>query len=532
MPDPDPRNHASAQQPHQASAGDAARSPAEFRSTDRGAESGGHAPGASGKASGIWGHAVIAHLDLDCFFAQVEELDDPSIRGKPVIVGPPPPTRLPNGRIDFSKSGRGIVCTANYAARTYGVRTAMPATQAHRLCPDGVYRSTNGERYRDLSKAVFVVCQDFTPHIRPVGIDECYLDFSGLERWTRARCNGELPRDWERAWPRLLAEHLRDAIEARTGLTASIGVGPNRFIAKMASDYDKPRGLKAVAPDECIAFVRSVKLSDLRGVGPSTRERLEKMGLRSPADILDLSRADALLRLGDMGIRIWDAARGVPGELPAEREQRKSISRDRTFAEDQSCTSDAGRQEMLATLSRLTAKATYSLRKECLFASSVSVRVRFADFTQIQRDRSLGGEAGVGNTDQDADIMPVVEALFEDVLTRRASPAQRRLGVRLVGVKLGGLSPLHQRQMRLGESDELDKRSGVYKVADEIRRKLGFDALSLGRAIESDRARKRDTHVPTQTERSGPGKQQVNTRQRDQDPDDGELWMRRDRPEN
>lgn len=534
MPDPDPRHHASAQQPQQAKAGDAARSPTDARSTDRGAEPAGPARGDSGDRavrSGhtVWGKSIIAHLDLDCFFAQVEELDDPSIRGKPVIVGPPPPTRLPDGRIDFSKSGRGIVCTANYIARTYGVRTAMPATQAHRLCPDGIYRSTHGERYRDLSRAVFAVCSDFTPQIRPVGIDECYLDFSGLERWSRARCT-DPPQDWERVWPRILAEQLRDEIEARTGLIASIGVGPNRFIAKMASDYDKPRGLKAVAPDECAAFVRGVKLSDLRGVGPSTRERLERMGFRTPADILDLSREEALLRLGDLGIRIWDSAHGVPGELPPEREQRKSISRDRTFGEDQSCSSAAGRQEMLATLSRLTAKATYSLRKECLFASSVSVRVRFADFTQIQRDRSLGGEAGVGNTDQDADIMPVVETLFEDVLTRRASPAQRRLGVRLVGVKLGGLSPLHQRQMRLGESDELDKRSGVYRVADEIRRKLGFDALSIGRAIESDRARKRDSHVPTQNDRSGPGKQQVNTRRCDEDPDDGDLWLRRDLP--
>lgn len=533
------------QQPQQAVAARSSRPIDAESPTDRGAKAdrGGTREGA-GSNSAVWGHRVIAHLDLDCFFAQVEELDDPSIRGQPVIVGPPPPTRLPNGRIDFSKSGRGIVCTANYAARSYGVRTAMAATQAHRLCPDGVYRSCRGERYRELSRAVFAVCQDFAPRIRPVGIDECYLDLSGLERWARSSCTGGTDADWARAWPRLIAENLRDAIEARTGLTASIGVGPNRFIAKMASDYDKPRGLKAVTPDECLAFVRSVKLSDLRGVGPSTRERLERAGFRTPADIIDLSREETMLRLGDLGLRIWDAAHGAPGELPAEREQRKSISRDRTFGQDQSCSSEAGRREMLATLSRLASKATYSLRKECLFASTVSVRVRFADFTQIQRDRSLGGEGGVGNTDQDADIVPVIEALFDEVLTTRATSAQRRMGVRLVGVKLGGLSPLHQRQMRIGESDELDKRSGVYRVADQIRSRLGFDALSLGRAIESDRARKRDTHVPTQ---NGSGdsdadsaskrvngqvnnrvNRQVHSASRAEDPDDGDLWLRRD----
>jgi len=513
----------SAQQSHQTSPARSKRPSSTSHSTDRGEPGDAGATGVG--ADPIWGRRVIAHLDLDCFFAQAEELDDPSIRGKPVIVGPPTPTRLPSGQIDFTKSGRGIVCTANYAARTFGVRTAMAATQAHRLCPDGIYRPCRGERYRELSRAVFAVCQDFTPHIRPVGIDECYLDFSGLERWIRARAARSIGADWSRSWPRELGEQLRDAIEARTGLTASIGIGPNRFIAKLASDYGKPRGLKALAPDECLGFIRSLSLGDLRGVGPSTRERLERLGFRSPADIIDLDRDEAAARLGDLGLRIWDASHGQPGDLPPEREQRKSISRDRTFATDQSCSSEAGRREMLSTLSRLTAKATYSLRKECLFASSISVRIRFADFTQIQRDRSIAGDGGVGNTEHDADIMPVVESLFEDVLARRASPAQRRLGVRLVGVKLGGLSPVGQRQIRLGESDELDKRAGVYRVADQIRARLGFDALSLGRAIESDRARKRDTHVPTQLSNDA-GKPPVNI----DDPDDGSLWLRRDLP--
>ncbi len=531
MPDPDPQpDHASpAQQPTQADADARSRQSADARSTDRGARVGDGARTARHVGEPVWGNRVIAHLDLDCFFAQVEELDDPSIRGKPVIVGPPAPTRLPNGRIDFSKSGRGIVCTSNYVARTYGVRTAMPATQAHRLCPDGVYRSCRGERYRDLSRAVFAVCEDFTPRIRPVGIDECYLDFSGLERWTRSRHPDVDPRVFARDWPRLLATDLRDAIESRTGLTASIGVGPNRFIAKLASDYDKPRGLKPVAPGDCPAFVRSLKLGDLRGVGPKTRERLERLGFRAPADILDLSREDAIERLGDLGRSIWDHSHGTGGDLPDEREQRKSISRDRTFSEDQSCSSAAGRREMLATLSRLSAKATYSLRKECLFASGVSVRVRFADFSQIQRDRSLGAEDGVCSTDQDADIMPVVERLLEEILTKRASTAQRRMGVRLVGVKLAGLSALRQRQLRLGEEDRVDQRANVYKVADEIRRRLGFDALSIGRSIESDS--KRSRHVATQHD-AVRGKQQVNSEGEADDSGDHELWFGRELPDN
>ena len=523
--EPAPRHGSPVQQPTQAEADARARHSADARSTDRGARVG---DGAREGARSAWGERVIAHLDLDCFFAQVEELDDPAIRGKPVIVGPPAPTRLPNGRIDFSRSGRGIVCTSNYVARSFGVRTAMAATQAHRLCPDGIYRPCRGERYRELSRAVFAVCEDFTPRIRPVGIDECYLDFTGLERWVRARHRDVESADFERDWPRLLASDLRDAIEERTGLTASIGVGPNRFIAKLASDYDKPRGLKAVSPGHCPVFVRSLKLGDLRGVGPKTRERLERLGFRTPSDILDLPRQDATERLGDLGRSIWDASHGRPGDLPDEREQRKSISRDRTFSQNQSCSSEAGRREMLATLSRLSAKATYSLRKECLFASSVSVRVRFADFSQVQRDRSLGAEDGVVSTDQDADIMPVVERLLEEILTRRASPAQQRHGVRLVGVKLGGLSALRQRQLRLGEEERVDQRASVYKVADEIRRRLGFDALSIGRSIESDRPRSTRSHVPTQHDAGFPGKQQVNSAPDADDLEDPELWFRRD----
>ncbi len=528
MPDPDTQpDHASpAQQPTQADADARSRHRADARSTDRGASVGDGARTVRGTGESAWGGRVIAHLDLDCFFAQVEELDDPTIRGKPVIVGPPAPTRLPNGRIDFSRSGRGIVCTSNYAARAFGVRTAMPATQAHRLCPDGAYRPCRGERYRELSREVFAVCEDFTPRIRPVGIDECYLDFSGLARWTRGRYPDVDPEVFARDWPRLLASDLRDAIESRTGLTASVGVGPNRFIAKLASDYDKPRGLKAVAPRDCSAFVRGLKLGDLRGVGPKTRERLERLGFRTPSDILDLTRQSACERLGDLGRSIWDASHGKDGDLPDEREQRKSISRDRTFAENISCSSEDGRREMLATLSRLSAKATYSLRKECLFASSVSVRVRFADFSQIQHDRSLGAEDGIGSTDQDADIMPVVERLLEETLTRRASQKQLRHGVRLVGVKLGGLSALRQRQLRLGEEEQVDQRASVYKVADEIRRRLGFDALSIGRSIESDA--KRSRHVPTQTDTSDRGKQQVNSESEGDDAGDPELWLRRD----
>lgn len=443
-------------------------------------------------------HDVIAHLDLDCFFAQAEELDDPDIRGQPVIVGPRPPVFKPDGTIDHTKSGRGIVCTANYPARAFGVRTAMPAARAHRLCPNAHYRKPRGERYRELSKLVFDACLDFTPTVRPVGIDEAYLELTGLERWTASRIADDPDEHEQRTldagtleldWPLLLARRLQRHIRHATQLDASIGVGPNRNVAKLASDFDKPVGCTAVRPALAPDFVASLRLKDMRGVGPATLDKLHTLGITHAAHIVRTPRDQVADLLGELGTRIHDAAHAKPSGMPAEREQRKSISRDTTFGDDIPLDA-AGTDTLRATITRLLEKATYALRREGLFAQTAGVRVRYADFSEHLHERALARAApDTPASDDDADLRPLALQLFDEVVNTRASSAQRSLGVRLVGVKLSRLTEHAQQQLAIDDNPERrDRRRDLHRAADAIRDKLGSAAITSAAALSAKRA--------------------------------------------
>lgn len=451
-----------------------------------------------GDAVRHWG-SVVAHVDLDAFFAQAEELDDPAIRGLPVIVGPPPPVFREDGTVDTARSGRGIVCTSNYAARAMGVRTAMPSSRAHRLCPHGVYRKPRGERYRELSRAVFEACAALTPVVRRVGIDEGYLGLTGLEKWLGLLV-GDDGDDDERAslelgtfagdWPLFLARRVVRRVKNETGLDVSIGVGPNRYIAKLASDYDKPRGCSVVRPGLCADFVSSLPLRDLRGVGPATEARLNRVGITASAQLVRPARDEVVRLAGDLGAKIHDLASGQDGDVPRGRDQRKSVSRDTTFGDDVRLDT-AGRERLLATCAQLLERATYTVRGEALFARTVGVRLRFADFSEVQHERSLvKGGGGVIATDQDAELLPVVRLLLDEAIDERASGAQRALGVRLVGVKLSGLTTSAERQLTLGDDgSDAARRAELYRAADAIRAKMGAGAVVSARALAGGRKR-------------------------------------------
>lgn len=435
--------------------------------------------------------ATIAHVDLDCFFAQAETLDDPSLRGKPVIVGPTPPVRREDGT--FEPIGRGIVSTSNYEARAFGVRTAMPAAQAQRLCPHAVFVKPRGSRYKELSQAVFRSLEDLTPVVRPVGIDEAYLDLAGLES---SFVHGELQRalpgrpgdthdaQEERAsWVHRFAIYLQEHVLSSTGLDISVGIGPNRFIAKLASDYNKPRGVHVVPVSGCARFCRSLDMRDLRGVGPATAERLAALGYRTPGHVLDSSREDIAAVLGDTGVSLFDAMHGEAGSVPSAREQRKSISRDKTFAVNVSA-SGSGRSELLAVATGLLERAMHSLRREALRTRTLGVRIRYADFETVQHDESLSQLGGPGVTDLDSDLIPRLPSLIDSCL-RRGSEAQRRSGIRLIGVKLSNLTEHSGRQGGLFEQTREPERTRVYRAVDEIRSKLGAGAVRSGGSLRS-----------------------------------------------
>ena len=440
---------------------------------------------------------VVAHIDLDCFFAQVVELDNPEVRGKPVIVGGGP-------RSDGS-FGRGVVCTANYAARAKGVRTAMPSAQAARLCPDAVFMHAGFGRYSEVSGEVMEVCRDFTPDVNVVGIDEAYLTLTGLDRWA-AQFEGDTtvtptrPTNAHEAadetpastvaqtatspqspipspsfpsdWPVTIARRLQQAILERTAMHVSIGIGPNHFVAKIASGYVKPQGITVVRPSIAADFIATLPLRKLRGVGPVTEQRLRARGYTHAKHIVHADPEQVHNDLGDFGLDLWRKAHAhpIPSRMAGEH-ARRSISRERTFGEDVT-----DREELRRTLQHLTSRAAFTLRQKGLAAGCVSIKLRYADFTTLTRDRSLKDDAAgqIGCSDQDADILPVAEALLDRLLNDN----RRRQAVRLLGVKLSALTTDGQRQLRLGETEDYERRASLYDTADAIRKRHGFDAIT------------------------------------------------------
>ncbi len=270
------------------------------------------------------------------------------------------------------------------------------------------------------------------------------------------------------------------------------------MVAKLASDYDKPRGCTAVRPGLCGAFVGSLPLGDLRGVGPAMVEKLRRLGVRRSVDVIDRERDEVVALLGEFGARLWDDGHGADGAIPDERERRKSVSRDTTFGEDVAVVG-GGRETLDATLAMLVEKAAFQLRREALFAGTVGVRVRFADFSEVQHERALGRFAeaaagGVASSQEDGDLLPAARALLEEVLTQGATGTQRGMGVRLIGVKMSKLGERGERQMVIGADEEgAERRSAVYRAADAVRARLGAKAISSGAAIagrRGDRSRR------------------------------------------
>lgn len=470
-------------------------------------EGGGGASGASERASECapahapgepchpgnphWPGRVVLHLDLDAFFAQVEMLDDPSLRGKPVVVGA---RRRPDGTI-----GRGVVSTASYEARAFGVHSAMPLAQAERLCPQAEFLPARFDRYRELGRAVFEVCERWSPCVDRVGIDEGYLDVTGLERWMGGRVARRLDEDAGAAepacdplslalrWPTLLASGLKREVCRATGLTCSLGVAPTRFLAKIASDQNKPDGVTTVTRREATAFIAQLPITRLRGVGPVTARRLAALGYRSGRDLVEDSREHVVQLLGEFGGHLWDAARGidvgrrhegfgVSGGVHAE--ERKSISHETTFPEDV-----GDRAALVATLADLTARTAYKLRTQGFRAGCVSLKLRFSDFTTLTRDRSLADDAAgaIRFADNEADLLPVAVALLDALLARHPLSAQP---VRLIGVRLSRLASHGGRQLRLGEAESFERRTAAARAADAIRARHGYGAITSAAARE------------------------------------------------
>ncbi len=341
----------------------------------------------------------ILHCDMDCFFAAVHVRDRPELAGRPVVVGGDP-------------HGRGVVAAASYEARRFGIHSAMPAAQALRLCPDAVFLRPDFTAYHDEANAIFAIYGRFTPLVQPMSLDEAYLDVSEsphLERLGSATA---------------IAVEIRGQVRHERRLTVSVGVAPNKLVAKIASDFRKPDGLTVVKPDEVADFLAPLPVRRLHGIGPATERALADLGIETVADLRRLSLDRLQARFGHWGRTLWEHARGIDERPVRVEHDRKSLSTERTFASD---LGDVAAME--AVLHDMAEEVSDGLARRGLAACTVTIKVRYPDFTTVSRSHTFS--APVSDT-------ATIARCARDLL-RRTDAASR--GARLLGVGASGLVP-------------------------------------------------------------------------------------------
>ncbi len=379
----------------------------------------------------------IAHMDCDAFYASVEKRDNPTLRDQPVIVG---------------GGTRGVVSTCCYLARIHGVRSAMPMFQALKLCPQAVVVKPNFPAYTEASRAIRAMMEALTPAIEHLSLDEAFLDLTGTQR-----LHGHPPA--------VMLARLTQAMEAELGLTGSIGLSHNKYLAKIASDLDKPRGFSIIGKAETEAFLKPQPVRIIWGVGTATQAALEQAGIRTIADLLRWDRADLTARFGQMGDRLYSLARGQDTRRVNRDEKLKSISKETTFFED---TSDPDILD--GHIWRLAEQVADRAKAKTLSGRTVTLKLKRSDFQTITRRHSL------------TDPTQLTDRIYRSA---RDLFAQAPNGpFRLIGVGISDLAPEDQADQ---SGDLLDpgagKRARAERAADAIRAKFGAEAIIKGRAL-------------------------------------------------
>jgi DNA polymerase-4 len=383
---------------------------------------------------------IVFHVDMDAFFVSVEELYDPSLKGKPVVVG-------------GQAHERGVVAAASYAARKFGVHSAMPLRTAAKMCPQAIFVDGHPSRYREYSQKVHTVLGMFSPKVEMVSIDEAYLDMTGTER-----LHGP---------PMRAAQSLHDTMKRETDLNCSIGIGTSRLVAKICSDQAKPNGSLFVVPGCEREFLAPLDVRKIPGVGKVTEKKLNDLGIKTVGDLA--LREDAWLKqeLGDWALNLGGKAHGLDagawfqGEI-GDEEDAKSVSHEHTFNDDTS------NQEQLETmLARLSEMVCRRLRENKLHARRVQLKLRYSDFSTITRARTLEH-----TTQLDSEVYHVIRELF------RANWQKGRT-IRLLGVQTAMFGEPEPQLMLLEEPQSDERMRKALSAADRLRDKFGESAVSL-----------------------------------------------------
>jgi DNA polymerase-4 len=380
----------------------------------------------------------IAHMDCDAFYASVEKRDNPALRDKPVIVG---------------GAKRGVVSTCCYLARIRGVRSAMPMFQALRLCPEAVVVKPRGSHYAAVSRQIRALMDELTPRIEPLSLDEAFLDLTGTARLHRAP-------------PAVLLCKLLKKMETELGLTGSIGLSHNKFLAKIASDLDKPRGFSVIGVADTAAFLKGKPVRMIWGVGAATQAHLDAAGIRSFDDLARWDRKDLHHRFGAIGERLWHLARGEDFRRVNPHEPMKSISAETTFDEDID-----DRDLLDGHVWRLSEKVSDRAKAKDLAGRTVMLKLKRGDFSAITRRHTL------------REPTQIADRLYKECAALLAAVTDRG-PYRLIGIGLSDIVPASDADLTPDLIDPtVARRAGAERASDAIRARFGPDAIIKGRSL-------------------------------------------------
>jgi DNA polymerase IV len=383
---------------------------------------------------------TIFHVDMDAFFVSVEELFDPTLKGKPVVVG-------------GQRDERGVVSAASYEARKFGVHSAMPLRTAAKLCPQAIFVNGHPDRYRECSEKVYAVLNAFSPLVEMASIDEAYLDMTGTDR-----LHGP---------PLRAAHNLHQKMKSETYLNCSIGIGGSRLIAKVSSAKAKPNGVLMVVPGQEAKFLAPLDVRDIPGVGKVTEQNLHSLGIKQVGDLAKLEQSELERRFGKWGLALAGKAKGQDAggwfdTEVGEDTDAKSISHEHTYNED-----TASVEQIEATLMRLSEMVARRLREHGFFARTLQLKLRYSDFTTITRAHSL-----TAPTQLDTEIFEQIRALFR----KNWKKGQK---VRLLGVQASSFGAGEATQIDLLEDDRQQRWKKALAAADKLRDKFGESTVSL-----------------------------------------------------
>jgi len=378
----------------------------------------------------------ILHADMDAFFSAVEQRENPDLKGKAVIVG------------GVNLSNRGVVSTASYEARKFGVHSAMPVAQAKKLCPDGIYLPARHGLYKEASREVFNILKKYTPLLEKLSIDEAFLDVKGCNRLYGSAVE--------------IAKKIKKEVKKETELTISVGVSVNKFLAKLASDYDKPDGLTVIKKDDIKSFMRKLEIDKIWGVGNVFASKLAEEKIYKASDIWPYSLEELKKRYGKAGVKLFFLSRGIDKREVKSQSQIKSISHEETFADN-----IGDNDKLFAYLFKMSEKVSFRLHSNSLKGTTVFIKVRYSDFSTYSRQISL--KAAVNSSEEI--YQRAKELLTKNNLLKKP--------LRLLGIGVSNLCQEGQEQLNLFK----DGNEQLDKTIDELKRKYGFNKISRARKL-------------------------------------------------